>query len=425
VPIIIANLNVAGLSADELEDAATQLVRKASDLRAVKNHLTSRLVRLPAELQRAILFELRALVLREWEEDAEKTVDSYAWLPIVQVCRRLRRVALDYLQLWTFVDLTRTPLAEELSVRAQALPLEVALIHGPSDYSDPVKSAGVLNALAPHVRKLTVQLDGVDIEEVLDQLDGPLQLESFRLCATYALTPENDDEMFYITPSFLGGYAPALHHLQVERCAFDAADEGLPALANVRSLSAHYSRLAPVDEEPALPQILRTLEQMPDLESLVLSDLIVEDDSIALAHDAGIADLQNLREVEVADTMATCLALLDHLPVPTDRLCVRATAVNASSVTELYQRLLLHMRKFRELANPDGRSGDDVIRIRRVDVKPVHAHGGTLLPEVLIFEAELVRGPGGGIACDFVASASNFELAWMVRAQLCAQGFHA
>ncbi|KAI0041212.1 hypothetical protein FA95DRAFT_1611198 [Auriscalpium vulgare] len=198
--------------------------------------------------------------LRDIDPPEKNTYDDHnyraitprsGWITVTYVCRRWRQVALEWVTLWSDIDLERLGRrwAAEFAVRAQHAPISI-------QYKKFLK-LGYRDWVVRFLNENMWRTQSLDIggrPEALATLNSHAPL-----LHTIQIVTEFDSA---VPDSFLGGCTPALRHCRFQARLAPAKSWASPLFSRLTSL--HIQHFQPVDD------ILDLLEHLTELESMSL-----------------------------------------------------------------------------------------------------------------------------------------------------------
>lgn len=268
-----------------------------AEIRALKTrrNALAKVCRLPPELLSHVFithaFMHRTCSIRE------------EWIAVTHVCRYWRHITLECSTLWSVIyENFGSAQVREYLHRSKKASLQVPLL--------PIRAPGgvatIILAELHRIRILSITTSP-SLEEwfaLWPFLKSPAPiLEELTLaggCGSY--TP-------YYTPECLfGNQFPALKTLRLDHFCLQWGSIVLHGLSELTLLNI------PIDRQPSLPDMLKTLEACPELEILRLNDAGPR--IITAICSTPPIDLPRLRHLDLYMSSSTCLNLLDRLILP-------------------------------------------------------------------------------------------------------------
>lgn len=201
--------------------------------------------------------------------DEDDWATRWGWLPLTHVCRRWRNAVLaSPRHLGLALRCTAgTPVLEVLN-HFPSLPLSVDYsVSGDSVWAPSDEQKQNLSVVLDHmsrVRDIWLCMPGPSFQELIARMEGPAPaLERLDLI------PETADHL-YISPSFLGGFAPNLHSLYLVGVSLPTP---CPLLCSTISLTSLALERIPCPEDLTPDVLVRHLSSTPHLLSLSIGFL--------------------------------------------------------------------------------------------------------------------------------------------------------
>ena len=331
-----------GDSADHLrraiDDELESLEKTARSLKLRRNALAP-ISRLPPETI-AIVFSFLSLprgYVRLLTGDKQ---DILAWLRVSHVCHRWREIALDQPRFWSRIDFTTlTPAgATEVLSRSKMAPLELeadlSCLHWAGDRVDAFGKQ--LSSHVSHTSRLNITADSADLQTIIEQLASPAPaLEWLSLIVDDECHPRMGfPSNAAISHALFDSTAPRLSRLQLDHCDISWTS---PLFKSLRILElqvlSHLSR-------PSLEEWLDAMEQMPQLETLVVSHATPRAPVVPspLPEPTRVVTHPSLTQLTLTASASDCTFALAHLILPAlvrIRVDVMSELANADDVRAL------------------------------------------------------------------------------------------
>ncbi|KAJ8588943.1 hypothetical protein M405DRAFT_818920 [Rhizopogon salebrosus TDB-379] len=241
--------------------------------------------------------EILTTVFKHVEEENYSGVYHYPrCLTVTHVCRHWRRVALECPCLWTTINWTSARWIGPMLERSKKSPLVVKYVAS-TLLLDRLEQA--LSQL-PRIKVLQLHLFQSDADRILVHLlshPAPL-LQNFEFSIIGG--------SFRLSDAIFQGQAPQLRSLVLANCSFTWTSclfSGLRALHLEGTPSS-------------LPELLRALGRMPDLERLTLKQLSIISEGSKVSFDR--VPLARLKSIVLHATIQTAVAILAHVALPDD-----------------------------------------------------------------------------------------------------------
>ena len=290
--------------------------------RAMKVYLNTLvpISRLPTEIL-SIIFSLLPS-FENFKRKCKRKCKCKSYPPILtftvsHVCHRWREISLNQPLLWNHIDFTMlSPAgAAEVLVRAKRAPLYLKARTTRWSGAKFKAFEDQIKAHVHHTSHLSIKGGTKHLERFGQLVSSAPSLESLSI---------EDKESSYISLSALiipdnlfDGIVPKLTHLRLYCCGIRWQS---PLLKGLRVLELFSF---PMHAQIAFYAWLRSLEQMPQLERLVLRPRIPIVSTVLSDELKLIVNLPSLIELRISTSTMECVALLAHLVLPVlTRLCV-------------------------------------------------------------------------------------------------------
>ncbi|RDX53599.1 hypothetical protein OH76DRAFT_1398723 [Lentinus brumalis] len=312
-------------------------VAQATKLKRELNSRNPAVTRLPPEIlaevflwQAAILRKER-VALHEAKGDGDIHQSFYKWLNVSQVCHHWRDVALNCVNLWTWIafeERIKTWYIRDLVKRARGLPLTVVLtINSPGLHCDSCLNPDTfyhngscaldfVKELLPRIRELSIFIEkDFDIDEIWESFEGPAPLlEALHVEAMSGTRFEQGDRepaTVNLPKALFGLQAPKLRSLYVGGIRIHLSSPLFGA--SLRKLTIVSCQCSPLHVTPAFAQWQSMLRRMPELEELDV------DWSVPSGSDGeiyGTVSLPNLKELRIRANVDAFVCHATHLKIP-------------------------------------------------------------------------------------------------------------
>lgn len=233
----------------------------------------------------------------------------YAWLTATHVCAYWRAVAVAHPLLWSHIVLTRSAeCVSTLIFRSCNMPLTVRSAHSLRSSTTPLRSLRLVLAELHRVRSLDLTAKWWTFLDIAAALAHPTPaLRSLSLS-----TPSGLFDAWPIQP-VVRLKAP-IEELVLAAYGFPW-DNAAP-FARLRRLRITNG----VPAKPSVDQVLRALQEMPRLTSLILEDIFhpSSPNRHALPTPAESARLDELQHLELSGDCVACSTLLHAVEIPRD-----------------------------------------------------------------------------------------------------------
>ena len=268
--------------------------------------------RLPPETLAAIF----SFLLTEWN----KNTCYLKWIRVTHVCRRWREVALGHPCFWSHICFTKLKSdgVAEIFSRAKMAPL-----HLEADFTTR------FNWPQPMIDAI-----GVDIEAHIShtrrlRICGPLQSILERLASSaptlesiFLLHKSNSSSKVVIPVNLFNCTTPSLSSLELENCDISWKSPLLKGLQTLKILRPSK------EARPKLEDWLSTLDEMPQLETLVLNSATPLASLASLT--SRIVTLPSLNKLYLAASAKDCFLALTHLVLPA-LTCLHVNVISQES----------------------------------------------------------------------------------------------
>jgi hypothetical protein len=223
-------------------------------------------------------------------------------LLITRVCRRWRRVSLGSSNLWSRIPCFNARVTKLFLARSGTAPITVI-----SHLPDSESLATALSDIG-RARRISVQTSATTLKQSESAWSSPaplLERCSLSLCTGWwAWLPEN----------FLGSTAPRLRYLHFDNVAVDWAS--LQKSGIIQHLRELQVESVPSMHRPGPETILALIECMPSLESLFLSDALLNSDTSKPRPLRSTVVLSRLSYLYIAGPTAAISEVLEHVNAP-------------------------------------------------------------------------------------------------------------
>ena len=244
----------------------------------------------------------------------DKQVLYLAWLGVSHVCHRWREIALNQPRFWSRIDFTNltTAAATEILSRSKMAPLDLeATLSYVQWGGDRVDAFGKqLSSHASHVSRLNITANFVNLQTIFDHLflSPAPALESlcFILFDDERITTPSNPSIPY---GFFDGTTPRLSRLQLDHC-------------NISWSSLLFKTLQVLElyqlSRPSLEEWLDAMEQMPQLETLIVSHATPRAPVLGppVLRPTRIIIHPSLTKLHLAASASDCTLALSHLILP-------------------------------------------------------------------------------------------------------------
>lgn len=356
-------------SSTQVDALLSRLEKTHRRLRSVRNALLP-VFRLPVEVLSSIF-----TYLLETPKDLFTTPRSRDVLWATHVCRHWRQVALDCSALWTRIQVqcTHPDWTAEMLRRSKRSSVSLrAKIYDPPSHT--IRAVQLVLAQMGQVDEMHLSGDSKSIASLLDGVTmAAPRLTS--LIVTNANWRAHAD-ILRLNPSFLGGGAPLLQRLELQKCSVDWDAPLFQTFSNIRTLQVDGAAA----RQSTLPQFLHVLETAHQLEKLHLAGVIPTTPGPATFIEQTIP-LNQLRRLFLGGTTSDVAALLSHITVPhTCSLSLRCVSSDKPDETTLLSDALsAHLSS----------AGRPAIRALHASLDAVHMHICARTRDALIETEEL------------------------------------
>ena len=288
-----------------LEDSIRESVRALKQRRNALAPISS----LPTEIIAAIFFRVR-----------EKRDQHLAWIRVTHVCHQWREIVINDPLLWSYINFYDVTLASatEMLSRAKNVPLHLEARVSTGDWDDARFSAfdKVLQACVFHTRHLSIEAEDVYLRRTLEGLTLPARSLEYLSLSREEYWVRTVRERPFVPDTLFDGTAPKLFSLKLHGCDISWKS---PLLKGLRHLDI---RTPPEGAVPSLVDWLDTLDEMPQLKTLVLHSA----SPTASYNIARTSTLPSLTHLDISDSAEDCAPALSHLVLPA-LTSLRLTAV--------------------------------------------------------------------------------------------------
>lgn len=279
---------------------------------------------------------------------------SYRWIKILHVCHLWYTIGICHPTLWTTVILTGGPeCLMEMLARSRGLPLDIYTDYGydDHDFTEPETPLEMFGPLLAEIHRTRTFAGFAGDEWQL--MEG--QSQSAGIMEELVLWKLGDGDLD-LSKLFKDGF-PALRDLQL---GFDYFSGNITQVPNLRALTLWTEDQWDSDEFPVfvnVPNLLRSLEQMPLLQDVTLRDVLPQ--NFAGDPNGRVVDLPSITSFILVDSTVKAAHFLDLISIPTDAyLVVQCSTTLPSEIPVLASSL---KRKFTRRL-PDGHREERVLR---------------------------------------------------------------
>ncbi|KAF5315830.1 hypothetical protein D9611_004989 [Ephemerocybe angulata] len=221
--------------------------------------------RLPAEILSSIFLILASTIASQFLLTPWLRRGRTSWIYVTHVCRYWREVALDCATLWSNLLFFDPSLTEAMLSRSKDAPLSFALTH----YHSASRFKDVLpKILSKTDRLLSVEIDNGINAAILDNFSRSAPILEKLALSCYLSHPTVN-----LTSTFLQGGAPSLKHLVLRRFKIESWN-----ILPLGPRLTHLEIVAPTVQRPSAPKFIASFQAMPYLQTLILQDLLPEDE---------------------------------------------------------------------------------------------------------------------------------------------------
>ncbi|VDB93461.1 unnamed protein product [Peniophora sp. CBMAI 1063] len=295
-----------------LESGVNGLLNSLSAVKERLNELTLPFL-LPPELLAHVFSFLAYPDAAKSAFTGERRAKAWSWTAVTHVCRRWRRTAISTPSLWTRLSPDMRPPWEVFLDRAKDAPLK---IDGFNQYNASPFHFRLIHGHRHHIH--TLVLTGLNRADTCDAV--ACLIGSLPMLETLLIKPKDAyDDPPELPPNFLSDVAPRLRELTLVGVRFPW-DTGSALLKTFRHdvRPRRFRNHQPSPAHPTLSTVLRTLQQMPALETLVLEIYPPAGsvDSLTFSHGSNTVSLLNLRALRLASHDDSCWHLWSRLRMP-------------------------------------------------------------------------------------------------------------
>ncbi|KAH6897519.1 hypothetical protein BKA70DRAFT_750710 [Coprinopsis sp. MPI-PUGE-AT-0042] len=296
----------------EIDAKIAALEQQLLDLRARRNRL-AKIYSLPPELLYDILVRCKnapyqPVITNPQPPNRAQVAESLSWIQVTHVSRQLRQTSLDFPSLWTEINITSPPWAEEMLRRSGTLPLNITLPEILYDKTEAVALPTLSDPTRSRIQDMTIVSSDSKYQNLINKYftTPMLNLEGLRLvmaCRRPLSIPAN----------FLGGETTNLRRLLLD--STHVASWSSPSLKGLVSLSVDFTYPS---ARPSPTNFLEPLEQMEALSELSINFNLRDIASLWQNATPRKAALRNLKSLVFVtdDETSTAVTFLNHLSLP-------------------------------------------------------------------------------------------------------------
>ncbi|KAI0055733.1 hypothetical protein BV25DRAFT_1921583 [Artomyces pyxidatus] len=298
------------ITPSQLTQEIDKVQRYLASLRRLKNSRTP-VARIPVE----IFCQILSFIKCDPRWPHRNPERPPAWVAVTHVCQFWREVALSSPLLWSNIVTYNLPWMEETLVRSKAVPVSLVMYVNRNPWEFPNSLSSVITRIVPHIaRAKEIIIHGENVASYIQPL--------FKYAAPWLEVLELSDIESHLNirdATLFPGQEPLnLRTLRLKRCSFVWP---IPVLFSPTITELKISHMSQEDR-PSLLQIRAVLSAMPNLKTLVLSDVLRKSpDSTAFVVDPAscTVPLPFLQSLSFATEKAVdVLIFISQLSVPSD-----------------------------------------------------------------------------------------------------------